>query len=579
LFEKGTSEKIMRQRSFIGFTLAGIVVLLLVSISGCSWLPAKSPLSPIASTSQPGAAIFVSKQAPAMVSILVNPEGLLQVTGNGVSKLKTSLLANTDLDYQEDIQPWLGKEITLAVNNLDIDRDPENGQQPGYLMALATDNPKESREFVDLLFSKRVLAGANLTVEQYNGVKLIYDDRLVEKTAAKPKKDFFQNPTSGFQSALAGAVVGDEFVLFANDPKVLREAINNVQAPDLNLSSATNYQQAIKQLPKGSAAMAFLNLPTVADWQGFKLTQKIYDSQIVSLALPSKGLLAETSLFGSEEIAPSEQLSEPVGALEYIPGRAGMAISGLNLSNLGNSDLAQLWKQLTAVLSGSSGNLISQLAQPLADIQKNLGINFSQDIFSWVQGEYAIALLPNPEQTTPDWVFVAQKSDGTANGISRLDTIASSKGLTVSSLNLDNQKISAWTELVAVTNQSSDPKQRKSISIEAKAQGVHTTVGNYEIFTNNLETMNEALHIQENSLTDNRNFLASIANIPRPNQGYVYLDWTNSQELVEQQIPILKLAKIVGKPFFDNLRSLTVSSYGNQTGLLKGGIFFQLDKN
>jgi hypothetical protein len=579
LFEKGTSEKIMRQRSFLGFIVAGVVVLLLVSISGCSLLSAKNPLSPIASTSQPGAAIFVSKQAPVMLSILVNPERLLDVAGDGVSKLKTSLLANTDLDYQKDIQPWLGKEITLAVNNLDIDRDPENGQQPGYLMALATDNPKDSREFVDLLFSKRVLAGANLTVEQYNGVKLIYDDRLVEKTEAKPKKDFFRNPTSGFQSALAGAAVGDEFVLFANDPKVLREAINNVQAPDLNLSSATNYQQAIKQLPKGSAAMAFLNLPIVADWQGLKLAKKIYDSQIVTVGLPSKGFLAETSLFGSDEIQPSEQLSKPVGALEYIPDRAGMAISGLNLSNLGDSDLAQLWKQVTAVLSGSSGNLISRLAQPLADIQKNLGINLSQDIFSWVQGEYAIALLPNQEQTTPDWVFVAEKNDGTPNAISRLDTIASSKGLSISSLNLDNQKISAWTELVAVTNQSSDPKQRKSISIEAKAQGVHTTVGNYEIFTNNLETMNEALHIQENSLIDNRNFLASIAKIPRPNQGYIYLDWTNSQELVEQQIPILKLAKIVGKPFFDDLRSLTVSSYGNETGLLKGGIFFQLDKN
>jgi Protein of unknown function (DUF3352) len=555
-------KKIMRQRSFLGLIAAGVLVLLL-GIAGFYWFLAKNPLPVTASTSQPGAAIFVSKQAPAMVSMLVNPERLEALEGEGeLSKLKTSLLANTGIDYKQDIQPWLGNEITLAVTTLDIDRDSENGRQLGYLMALATTKPEKSREFVNLLFSKRALAGVNLTVEEYKGIKLIYDDSQPEKL-------------------LAGAAVGDEFVLFANDPKVLRDAINNVQAPDLNLRSSPQYQKATKQVPKGSLAVAFLNLPVVAEWQGFKLpeqSEQIYNSQIISLALPNKGLLAETSLLASEEIVPSsEQLAKPVGALQYIPASAGLAIAGSNLSNLNNSDLAKLWQQITVAVSASREKLISTLLQPLGDVEKRWNINFAQDIFNWVPGEYALALLPRQEQTTPDWIFVAEKSEATPEGISHLDAIASSRGLNNTSLDLDNQKISTWTELKTVTTNSGDAKNRKSFTIEAKVYGAHTNLGNYEIFTSNLETMDEALKAKGHSLIDNRNFQDSIAAIPRPNQGYVYLDWTKSQKLLEQELPILKLVKVVGKPFFNNLRSLTVSSYGSETGTLKGGVFFKLD--
>ncbi|MBG1244613.1 DUF3352 domain-containing protein [Nostoc sp. NZL] len=550
-----------RQRSFIGFIVAGAIALLVIAIASFYWFFAKSPANLIASTSQPNAAILVSKLSPAMVSLLVNPDRLQALEREGeLSKLKTSLFAKSGIDYKQDIQPWLGNEITLAITTLDIDRDPENGQQPGYLLALATQKPEKSREFVELLFSKRALAGANLAVEQYKGIKLISDN-------SQPEQDL-----------LAGAVVGEGFVLFANDPKVLRDAINNVQAPDLNLTSSSEYQKATKELPKGSLAVAFLNLPIVAKWQGLELPEQTYDSEIISLALNPKGLLAETTFLTSAEIVPpSSPLSKPVGALQYIPASAGLAISGSNLSNLGNSDLAKLWRQATATIYGGE-DVVSRLAKPLADVQKRWGINLPEDIFSWVQGEYAIALLPDKEQTTLHWIFVVEKSESVEQGVARLDAIASSNGLSINPLNIDKQKISAWTELTTATTKA-DVKERPSFSIETKVRGLHTTLGNYEVFTSDLETMNEILTTKDNSLIDNAKFQDSIAAIPLPNQGYIYLDWTKSQNLLERQVPVLKLVEVLGKPFFDNLRSLTVSSYGTDTRSLKGGVFFKLNNS
>ncbi|MBG1257983.1 DUF3352 domain-containing protein [Nostoc commune] len=548
-----------RQRSFIGFIVAGAIALLVIAIASFYWFFAKNPANLTASTGQPNAAIFVSKLSPVMVSLLTNPDRLQALEREEeLSKLKTSLFAKSGIDYKQDVQPWLGDEITLAITTLDIDRDLENGQQPGYLLALATKQPEKSREFVELLFSKRALAGANLAVEQYKGVKLISDNSQAEK------------------DLLAGAVVGEGFVLFANDPKVLRDAINNVQVPDLNLTSSPEYQKATKQLPKGGLAVAFLNLPIVAKWQGLELPEQTYDSEIISLALNPKGLLAETSFLTSSEIVPpSAPLSKPVGALQYIPASAGLAISGSNLSNLGNSDLAKLWKQATATIYGSGEDVVSRLAKPLVDVQKSWGINLPEDIFSWVKGEYAIALLPEKEQTTPDWIFVVEKSESVEQGIARLDAIASSNGLSISPLSIDKQKISAWTELTTATKKT-DAKEGASFSIETKVRGLHTTLGNYEIFTSDLETINEILTSKDNSIIDNRNFKDSIAAIPLPNQGYIYLDWTKSQNLLERQVPILKLVEVLGKPFFNNLRSLTVSSYGTEARSLKGGVFFKL---
>ncbi|MBW4448927.1 MAG: DUF3352 domain-containing protein [Spirirestis rafaelensis WJT71-NPBG6] len=552
----------MRQNSLFGFLAAGVIVLLLIVVAGFYWFFGKSPANLVGdgTASEPGAAIFVSKNAPVMVSMLINPDRLqAKSSDRELSKLKTSLLTKSGIDYKQDVQPWLGNEITLAVTSLDIDRDPANGQKLGYLMALASNQAEKSREFVDLLFSKRAIAGENLVVEQYEGVKLISDTSLSEK------------------GLLVGASVGD-FVLFANDPKVLRDAINNVQAPDLNLTNSLQYQKALKELPKNSLAAAFLNLPAVAEWQNLKLSEATYDSQIVSLALNSKGLLAETSLLASSATSPpSSQLSQPVGALNYIPETAGLAISGVDLSNLDKSDLAQLWKQVTTAISGSQKDITLSLVQPLADVEKGWGIDLRRDIFSWVQGEYAIALLPHEQQINPDWVFVVEKSEGVPEAISRLDAIASSQGLTVSSLTLDNQKISTWTKLTTVINNTD--RGSESINLKAKAQGVHTSLGNYEIFTSSIDVMNQVLKVKDNSLVKNRDFQDSIAAIPQPNQGYLYLDWAKSHEIVEREIPILKLAEVVAKPFLEKVRSLIVSSYGSDTGLLKGGIFFQLNQS
>ena len=219
---------------------------------------------------------------------------------------------------------------------------------------------------------------------------------------------------------------------------------------------------------------------------------------------------------------------------------------------------------------------MSKLAdRTLADIQTAWGINLPQDIFNWVKGEYALAVIPGASNSA-DWIFAAEKSADTQKAIDKLDEIARSKEYSIGSFRLRNQKITAWTQLT--TNPNYDNENKRKSAIETEAKGVRATVGKYEIFTTSVEAMNAALIAAETgSLVANQDFQISIEPLPPSNDGYFYLDWPSSRAIWEKQIPLLRLIELSARPLFDHLRSLTVTSTGEVAGIRKATIFMRLN--
>ena len=598
----------MKLRSFFSVLVASVLVLLLVGASGFYWLTARSPLALLrgGSTDGPAAAMFVPKQAPAVVSLLVNPERLeafrqvVAAPGDRrqsraeIEQLKQSLLANTGLDYKQDVEPWLGDEITFALTSLDVDRDQATGQQPGYLLAIATEKPERSREFLQLFWQKRAAAGTRLMFEQYKGVKLIYGQPETavqpQKPETKRKKNKQQAPdqvlTAQPGTTLATAVVGDRFVLFANQPKVLRDAINNVQAAELGLGSSRAYQQALQSFKQRQIGLVFLNLPQLAAWSGQGTADatteasNLYESIAIGLGLSRKGLLAETAFLaapGQTLPAATPALSKPTGALAYIPASSPIVAAG--------TDLQQFWTQISEGVSGYE-TLAQLINQPLNNLRSAWQLDLPKDIFSWVQGEYALALLPRPEQQ-PDWVFVTQRTEAATTAIANLDTLAKDRGFSVGPLTLANRPVSAWTKLDSTPLQPAGKEHGKTTGktigipvanvVAAEVEGVHATVENYEIFATSVEAMEQALQATKTSLINNPGFKAAIAALPKDNDGYLYLDWANSRSILEQQLPILRLVELASQPFWNQLRSLTVTSLGGEPGVRRSEVFLNLN--
>lgn len=539
---------IMKFRSFLNAVAAIVGILLVLATIGFSWIFAQSPLGLLkGSLHTPTAAMFVPKQAPVMASFMVNPdrlESLRQVvakpsdraaTRREFEQFKQGILGNSELDYRRDVQPWLGDEITTAITTLDIDRDQDNGKEAGYLLALATKDTERSREFLQVFWQKRAIAGTDLVFDDYKGTKIIYGKVEAESVPI----------------TVASAVVGRQYVLFANSPKVLRDAINNVQAVELNLENSSEYQQAIAALDRGRIGVVFANLPELAELNGREITGTA-SSAAISLGLDRTGLIAETAIVrdGTEV----NQTKPPIDALKYIPAIAPIAASGVNLD--------QLWSGLS-----SDGAISKWVNSPIESLGKRWNLNLPEDIFNWVKGEYALALLPKAE--TSDWAFVADKTvdPGAENAIARLDELGKAQGITAGTIQIGDQPVSVWTRL-----DSADAAQK----IDAEVVGVHTTIGKYEVFTTSMDAMNTILNAKKNVLANSKTFNQSIAALRKENAGYLYLDWQTAQPILQKQFPILKVAELVGEPIFEHLRSLTISNYGNQAGVQRGGVFVRL---
>ncbi|PSB28435.1 DUF3352 domain-containing protein [Stenomitos frigidus] len=607
----------MKLRSLFSFLSIVVLVLLLLSAGGFYWLVARNPVRVLSSEPRttPGAALFVPRQAPVMVSLLLNPAQLetFQLVATPpaerrrvreeLDQLKQNLLTNTGLDYKRDIQPWLGQEITLAVTSLDLDHDAANGQQPGYLAAIATEDPQQSREFLELFWQKRAIAGSDLVFEQYKGVKIIAanppaGDRDSVATARKPKPPSYRlqlQPLKPLAApaptrTLASAAVGDRFILFANHPKVLREAINNVQAPDLSLEQSKVFTQAIDTLTQQRVGLTYIDVPkltqlldrerplttsaqrptmanpTIAGDESSLLKQTL----VAGFALNQHGLLAEMALLspGGATTAFAPPLSQPIGALQYLPSTSSLSASGTHLD--------RLWSQLSKGLA--SYETVSQLIdQPLRALQDRWQLDLPNDVFSWVKGEYALAMVP-PDSVSangtlrPDWIFAAQRPslEVDQQAIAHLDDLAKQQGLNVGPLTMGDRTVSAWTRLTA------DRAASQPLSLQASVQGVHASVGNYELFATSVAAMDSALKAADRSLVAVETFKHATTSLLKPNSGYLYVDWDASRPILEQQFPALKVLELAGKPFFNRLRSLTLSSYGAQSGVQRGGALIQL---
>jgi len=378
-----------------------------------------------------------------------------------------------------------------------------------------------------------------------------------------------------------------------------------VQAVDLNLSNAKPYAQALDTLTQPRIGLTVVDLPQLTAWlegsasesavnatgksQALNVKQEAiaqkYQTLAIALGLHPLGLMADTALLTADGKVTSNtpSLTQPIAALQYLPVASPFSLSGTHL------DLT--WSRLSADVAGYQV-LSKLLNQPLDAVRSRWQLDLEKDVFSWVKGEYALGLLPNftaepitktknkkqsaerrsPKALQNDWIFIAQRSIGDADqAIAHLDDLAKTQGLSVGSLPLGNQTVSAWTRL------SSTSGKNQAKTLQAEVQGVHATVGNYELFTTSIEAMDRALQAGGDSLKNSDRFEQAIAPLLQPNNGYVYLDWTEAKAILKRQFPILKIIELAGKPLFNHLQSLSLSSYGMESGVQHSGVFLKLE--
>lgn len=561
----------------------------------------------------PQGVIFISKQSPLMVSFT----GLNQLWNQPASGAAIkSFLGKQNLDYKKDLEPWLGKEITLAITDLDFDHNLQNGVQPGYLLVAATKDGAASRASLQTWLSQKLITGTELNFSSYKGTEII-SPQVEDSTSLGDTLE--SSDVNSDVNTVASTVVGDQFVLIANHPQVLRQAVNNAQAIDRNLAQAADYQETLGKLDQRRLGIGFVNLPALSAWLGKhgELAQEPpFSSLAIALSQKDAGLMVttalKTALISSDSIpvvgidSPEEnQLSTfhfPSPLDSYLPSNSGLAISGHNLGEFLAQIITPTDKNLTDKNQDAGETLlVTELKNLLSNLDSQLHLNLGSDLLPWVTGDYALSWLPpsNGEVSkvkakskakskvsfnevsgmTGEWLFVAEKSDPGARGaIAHLDQLAMESGFSITPLKIAEQPVTLWTQL-----QSQKTAQGLQ-SVDTLVRGVHTTVQktlddtqkDYEIFASSIAAMGAALGVGSQPLPTTKGFQAALAPFADPNQGYIYLDWLTARTLLEAQFPLLRLIEVPLSPLLENLETISFTSYGSSEGITTSEVFLKL---
>ena len=600
----------------------------------------------------PPTSMFVPRQAPLTVSLLTSDLSELQSRLATAGRradwegFQNSFLTEADFSYGRDVRPWLGDDLTLAVTTIDLDRQASNGQQPGYLLAVAVKDAELAREFLQRYWQRRAADGSQLHYEKVSGVRLIYSEPAgpafsqalqqatdLEIAGLGPDKSSnlaavdFSDPGI---VATTSALVGDRFLLFANAPKVMRDAVANVQFPALNLASDSDYQRSLEALTAPRLAYLYANLDAFGGWletQGLAVRRLSnhgtaqrpaelssapsssirYRSLAVGLGTTARGLLADTALLSSPQSTTQADITQ-VGTVQASTAQAGTVQAGTaqtdttsaanasisdstsdaalqparvldylpadSIAAVSSAHLDQLWQDLHPLLTAYPP-LQTLVSRALDHIQANWKLDIAREIFPWVDGEYGLGQLERPNGT--DWVFVVERTSKAAQaGIQHLDNLARQQGYSIGEVALAGREVTAWTSLNPAGEQDS-----AASAVRAIVRGVHAQMDRYELFSTSLEAMEKVLQSQEGSaLTETSQFKQAIAPLPATNQGYLYVNWQDNQELLETQLPLLRILELAAQPLFRGLKTVSLSGYEREPeqGLQRVAIALQLGK-
>ena len=275
-------------RSFIKILTTGAIAFTVLTIFIVMAIASSSSIGLLRGVNTlPSGTAFVPRQAPAMISLLANPEqlyGIRQVT-LPLSKRQSDRqewqqwtrdnFNKLGLNYQQ-LKPWLG-ELTLAVTALDYDRNLNNGVQPGYLLAAKIKNTQLAKSLENFRPQKDIVS-----IDRYKGANIV---------AYSP---------SAKTNIRSSAIVGN-FVLFANHPQIIREAINQAQAVNLNLEHSDKYLEAIANITQPRIAIAYIDVPKTLAWSNKSGVVEANDKDVnrtlsAFLSIERKDLVAHTTL-------------------------------------------------------------------------------------------------------------------------------------------------------------------------------------------------------------------------------------------------------------------------------------------
>ncbi|MGB3200401.1 MAG: DUF3352 domain-containing protein [Nodosilinea sp.] len=410
------------------------------------------------------------------------------------------LLADQNLTFARDIQPWVGPEITLAV--LPDTMPP-------------TDLPP-SLPAPELALSSNVVVV--VPIADANRAQNDLGDRLgqADQVEDSPYRGITLQQLEGQEAPLYAAVLSAETAVLSPQLPLLKRAIDAYRGGE-SLVDRPGVGKAFEQLTETRPlARFYVDVPALAETVAAAADPPIAPSRlrafqterglVGAVAVKNRGVAIQ----GVSWLEPGAQTFAQDNQADQMPQRlptdALLAVSG--------GDFQQFWEDFQAGEQFSA--LLPLRAEEMAlGIQSATGLSLEENLLPWMAGEFAVGVLtPPPEPSdapplpNPALVLMVKASDREAAtaAFDQLDAVMASRyRYAVDTVDLDGVPVTRWTA-----------------PFDSLVMAHGWLEGDIAFFSVGQGIADLVAPDPNRSLAENNLFQATTGEAPRPNNGHFF---------------------------------------------------------
>lgn len=419
-----------------------------------------------------------------------------QVVGGGLKSLEQDLLAKNKINFEKEVLPWVGNSMIALLPN------PKNTQKPSVLAVVTIRDKIAAAQFAGKLASE---GGGKTKESDYKGNKVVMsEDGSTHTTVVK------------------------DYLLIASDQATIEAAINTTQGePSLAakpgaesvFAKGVEVQNPIAHIYMLDYATAVQKLTNVSDSGSAELPNmkqlKQVQSMVAGIGVENDGLRMKAIVAMSPDAPKFDYKPVPGKVVAQFPAETLALISGGNIS--------QIWSQATE--QAKSDPSIESALNSARQSVKTADFDLDKDIFSWMNGEFGMALIPSEQgilsQVGFGGVLVFDTSDRkTAEAtLAKLDNLAKSNAVMVQQRDVKGKQVTEW----------STPMMPMGAILG------HGWLDDDSVFVALGGPMVDVITSKPNQPLDNSDpFKTAIGSLPKQNLGYFYLDMDRTMALVNR---------------------------------------------
>lgn len=326
-----------------------------------------------------------------------------------LAQLRDRFLTATGYNYQQDIQPWVGEEVTIAFlsqqgNTPTANSTPNppatafNNRQQSVVMVLPIENPQAA---LQVLEKPKPLKQGKWIDRTYKGLQ-------IKETQGVPSQNY------------SATVLERRFLVVSDNPKATERAIDTYKGAT-SLAKTPGYTEALSKIETQQQRFAqlYVNIPASAKVVTANPGRRVSPQGLAQLQ-HNQGLATNVTIepegIRFKSISWLKPNSERVHVVENKAGKMQRRLPGETLMMISGGNLQQLWQDY---VQGVKSNPLTPIPpQKLrAGVKSLTGLDLDRDLLSWMNGEFSLSVIPAaPKEGTQEnfalsLVFMVQTSD------------------------------------------------------------------------------------------------------------------------------------------------------------------------